>query len=146
MISKITKIITAVIISLGILIPLSTPVFAAEDICSNGNVSDEVKAAAGCPGTSIVSAETVVTNILYAIILVLGIVAVIFIIKGGIDYMTSAGDSGKLQKAKSTIIYAVIGLVICALSFAIVNFTIGIINKGTSGGGEQQNNSQTQDA
>ena len=38
--------------------------------------------------------------------------------------MTSAGDTGKIEKAKKTILYACIGLAVCALSFAIVNWVI----------------------
>ena len=66
-----------------------------------------------------------VTGILNAVIAVLGIVAVIVIIIGGVSYMTSSGDSSKVKKAKDTILYGVIGLIIVALSFAIVNFVIG---------------------
>ena len=65
-----------------------------------------------------------ITNIINAIIGVLGIVAVIVIIVGGIGYMTSSGDAGKVKKAKDTILYGVIGLVIVVLAFAIVNFVI----------------------
>ncbi|MBR3256094.1 hypothetical protein IKG10_00240 [Candidatus Saccharibacteria bacterium] len=65
-----------------------------------------------------------ITNILNVIIGVLGIIAVIVIILGGIQYMTSAGDPGKVKKAKDTILYGIIGLVICVLAFAIVNFVI----------------------
>lgn len=65
-----------------------------------------------------------ITNILNAVIGVLGIVAVIVIIVGGVGYMTSTGDAGKVKKAKDTILYGVIGLVICALAAAIVNFVI----------------------
>jgi hypothetical protein len=71
--------------------------------------------------------KTSLTGILNAIIGVLGIVAVVVIIIGGVSYMTSAGDAGKVKKAKDTILYGVIGLVICALAFAIVNFVIGSI-------------------
>ncbi len=71
-----------------------------------------------------------VTGILNAVIAVLGIVAVIVIIIGGVSYMTSSGDAGKVKKAKDTILYGVIGLVIVALSFAIVNFVIGNILAG----------------
>lgn len=67
---------------------------------------------------------TNITNILNAIIGVLGIVAVVVIILGGIQYMTSAGDPGRVKKAKDTILYGIIGLVICVLAFAIVNFVI----------------------
>ena len=65
-----------------------------------------------------------ITGIINAIIAVLGIVAVIVIIMGGISYMTSSGDAGKVKKAKDTILYGIIGLVIVVLSFAIVNFVI----------------------
>ena len=41
-----------------------------------------------------------VTNILEAIILVLGLAAVAFIIYGGVQYISSSGDPGKVEKAK----------------------------------------------
>lgn len=65
-----------------------------------------------------------ITAILNAVIGVLGIVAVIVIILGGVQYMTSTGDAAKVKKAKDTILYGIIGLVICVLAFAIVNFVI----------------------
>ena len=68
-----------------------------------------------------------IQHIINAVIGVLGIVCVIVIIIGGINYMTSSGDSGKVKKAKDTILYGVIGLVICVLAFAIVNFVIANI-------------------
>ncbi len=66
-----------------------------------------------------------VTTIINYIIGALGIIAVIVIIIGGVGYMTSSGDAGKVKKAKDTILYGIIGLVICALAFAIVNWVIG---------------------
>ena len=42
--------------------------------------------------------------------LVVGIVAVIMIIVGGLKYITSGGDTGKCTGAKNTILYAIIGL------------------------------------
>ena len=41
--------------------------------------------------------------------------------------MTSSGDAGKVKKAKDTILYGIIGLVVCVLAFAIVNFVISNI-------------------
>lgn len=69
--------------------------------------------------------EDDIIKIVNGIIAVLGIAAVVVIIVGGIGYMTSTGDAGKVKKAKDTILYGVIGLVICVLAFAIVNFVIG---------------------
>ena len=69
-----------------------------------------------------------VTGILNVAIGALGIVAVIVIIIGGVQYMTSTGDAGKVKKAKDTILYGVIGLVVVILAFAIVNFVIANVN------------------
>lgn len=69
----------------------------------------------------------VVTTILNIIIGVLGIVCVVVIILGGVQYMTSTGEAAKVKKGKDTILYGVIGLVICALATVIVNFVIANI-------------------
>ena len=69
------------------------------------------------------------TTIINWVIGVLGIVAVVVMIMGGVTYMTSSGDAGKVKKAKDTILYGLIGLIVAALAFAIVNFVItGILN------------------
>lgn len=110
---------------------ITSPVSATDDeeggggssICSNANVPDEVKDAAGCSDDND-TFSTAIASIIKGIILVLGFVAVIYIVIGGVGYMTSSGDSNKLKKAKDTILYAVIGLIICALSFAIVQFVL----------------------
>lgn len=66
-------------------------------------------------------------GILNAIIGILALVAVVVMIVGGVSYMTSSGDAGKVKKAKDTILYGLIGLVVCVLAFAIVNFVISQI-------------------
>lgn len=68
-----------------------------------------------------------ITDILSAVIGVLGIVCVVVMIIGGVTYMTSSGDAGKVKKGKDTILYGLIGLVICVLAFALVNWVIGSI-------------------
>ena len=60
---------------------------------------------------------------------VLGLLAVIVIIYGGFMYTTSAGDASKIKKAKDTIMYGVVGLVIALLAYAIVNFVVSSIFK-----------------
>ena len=78
-------------------------------------------------GPEQVSSGDGLTQIIHAInwaIGMAGVVCVVFIVVGGFGYMTSAGDPAKLQKAKKTIVYAIIGLIIVALSFAITNFVI----------------------
>ena len=65
-----------------------------------------------------------VTNIINGIIAVLGLVCVVVMIIGGVNYMISLGDPGKVKKAKDTILYGLIGLVVCILAFALVNFVL----------------------
>lgn len=77
-----------------------------------------------------------VVGILNAVIGVLSFVCVVVIVYGGIQYMTSSGDAGKVKKGKDTILYGVIGLIICVLAFAIVNFIISnILTPATTTGG-----------
>ena len=54
----------------------------------------------------------------------MGIVAVIVIILGGIHFMTSTGDPGKVKKGKDTMIWGIVGLLVVIFSFAIVNFIL----------------------
>jgi hypothetical protein len=51
---------------------------------------------------------------------VLGGIAMIFVIYGGVLYITSAGDPTKLEKAKKTLMWAIIGIILIALSYGIV--------------------------
>lgn len=71
--------------------------------------------------------EADVKTILSTIIGVLGFVCVVVMIIGGVNYMTSSGDTGKVKKAKDTILYGLIGLIVCVLAFALVQFVIGTI-------------------
>ncbi len=67
-----------------------------------------------------VSFKTIVNVILF----VLGAISVIMIVIGGVRYTVSGGDSGSTKGAKDTILYAVVGLVVAMLAYAIVNFVI----------------------
>ncbi len=53
-----------------------------------------------------------------------GILCVIMIVISGIEYAISIGNPGKVSKAKNTIIYAAVGLIIIILAAAIVNFVL----------------------
>ncbi len=78
----------------------------------------------GIPNTTTVG-NSQVGRIVNLVLMIAGIVSVITVIVGGILYSISVGDSAKTAKAKDTIIYAVIGLIIVASAFAITNFIIG---------------------
>ena len=142
--SRIIKIVVAIIaVVLGGL-SLATPTFASQctgveagtqdyidNECDNPcNVLEKNNPAYEALGCGKGNNETktkfsgLVINILNGIIAVSGLIAVIYVVIGGVNYMTSAGDSSKTQKARNTILYALIGLVVCVLAFAIVNYVI----------------------
>ena len=64
--------------------------------------------------------QTSVWNLVRTALITLGGIAVIVIIIGGIMYTVSGGDSGKLNGAKNTILYAVVGLIVAFAGAAII--------------------------
>jgi len=104
---------------------LSAPVVnvatAKTDVCegvglTGGNCGDK--------GTGISTVVKAVINILSVVV---GVVAVVMLIIGGLKYITSAGDTSGIASAKNTVIYALVGLVIVAMAQSIVYFVMGKI-------------------
>jgi multisubunit Na+/H+ antiporter MnhB subunit len=56
---------------------------------------------------------------------------VVVIILGGVQYTTSSGDPAKVKKAKDTILYGIIGLVVALLAYAIVNFVLSSLSNAS---------------
>lgn len=56
---------------------------------------------------------------------IVGAISVLFIVIGGIRYIVSQGDPQAVGRAKSTIIYALIGLILAMIAQGIVAFVIG---------------------
>ena len=72
-----------------------------------------------------------VKTILYYFLGFLGFVATVMVIYGGVLYVTSAGNEENVQKAKKILLYAVVGIIIILVSFALVRTVLGA---GMSGG------------
>ncbi len=83
----------------------------------------------GCPA-DLFGDTGIFKQITNTILYIVGIVAVVMLIVGGIKYVISGGDSKKVTDAKNTVLYAIIGLVIAFLAFAIVNFVIDALPGG----------------
>jgi len=73
---------------------------------------------------TITGVDSLVTKAINILLYVVGAVSVIMIIVGGFKYVTSGGDSAGVTSAKNTILYAVIGLIVAVLAWAIVNFVL----------------------
>ena len=75
--------------------------------------------------------DSVIKSVVRILGIVAGIVAVIMIIVSGIKYITSGGDSSKIAGAKNALVYAIVGLIVVALSQVIVRFVLGQTTKST---------------
>lgn len=79
----------------------------------------------GVPSTLFGGSGSIFTVVVNVLLFVIGAISVIMLIVGGIRYTISNGDAKQVEAAKNTIMYAIIGLVIAFLAFAIVNWIIG---------------------
>lgn len=80
----------------------------------------------GCP-SDLFGDNGIFKRITNTMLYIIGIIAVVMLIIGGIRYVTSGGDAKKVTDAKNTVLYAIIGLVISFLAYAIVNFVISAL-------------------
>lgn len=67
-----------------------------------------------------------INNIVGGVLMLAGVVCVVFIIIGAIQYITSQGDAANIKKAKDSIFYAAFGLIFVGTAFLIVQVVIGV--------------------
>lgn len=79
--------------------------------------------------TSIAGVDALLAGALKYALFIAGAISVIFVIVGGIQYITSAGSPDAAKKAKTTITMALAGLVLVLCASLIINFTITVISR-----------------
>lgn len=104
----------------------ATPAYAADCDPDSLGINQGVNCARGADQPESLFGQggmfETITNVLLFLI---GAVSVIMLIIGGIRYTISNGDQGAVTSAKNTIMYAIIGLVVALLAYAIVQFVTG---------------------
>lgn len=102
-----------------------TPAYAQAPAPAQNSFKNQITDGSRATGTNTnASVEDGLKQVVNILLFLIGAVSVIVIIVGGLMYVVSAGDSGRTKKAKDTIMYAVIGLVVALFAFAIVNFVV----------------------
>ena len=127
---KITKIITQTFTGLGAFACLSS----SRLLASATSIQEGANAARadGMP-TELIGDNGVFSRITNTVLLIVGLISVIMLVYGGLRYILSGGDSKKVTDAKNTILYAIIGLIISMLAYAIVHFVLNsVIGVGTT--------------
>jgi hypothetical protein len=112
---------------LGIGGVLLAPVALAASTSPQSTVCTTLGSNAACSSTPAngVDISNLAVDIINILSIVVGVVAVFMIIIAGIRFITSNGDSNNVSSARSTIIYAIVGLVVVALAQVIVQFVLG---------------------
>ncbi|MEX0919564.1 MAG: pilin [Candidatus Saccharimonadales bacterium] len=112
--TKMFKILVLVVFVFGFLALLPVDVYA-NDLGSASEL--------GIPDNDSFGSDQL-NNVLNTVFSITGSLAVIFVIVGGFKYVVGSGKPEELQKAKNTILYAVIGLIISLFAMVIINFVI----------------------
>jgi len=126
---KLSSIVVAfALVAVALLVPV-LPASAANCNSDGKNISTGIECAQGdgVP-TTLFGENSIFTTIVNVLLFIIGAVSVVMLIWGGIRYTTSAGNSSAVTAAKNTIMYAIIGLIIAFLAFAIVNWVLGAIS------------------
>ena len=101
----------------------------------DGSVQGGADSARGTDQTSELFGSTgifrTITNVL---LFVLGAISVIMIIIGGLRYVVSGGNATAVTAAKNTILYAIVGVIVALLAYAIINFVLESFTGGATGG------------
>lgn len=112
----------------------ATPFGACKNVVS-GNT-------AVCSGDA-KDAKEIAKNIISVLLWIVGMASIIVIVYSGITFVTSAGNPSQITRAKTMLLYAVVGLVVSILAYAIVNFIVGSAggSKGSSSGSSSSSSS-----
>lgn len=125
-ISKALLIVPVFALMVGFTMPIvSSPLAHAEcDISQGLQGGIDCGKQAGNKNTDLFGEGGVFTTIINVLLFLIGVMSVIMLIYGGVQYVISSGDSGKVNSAKNTILYAIVGLVVAILAYAIVRFVV----------------------
>jgi hypothetical protein cdivTM_30108 len=123
-----------ILLAFGLIFAFATPIVVTSNILDNQahaeGAADLIQKGADSTGQKDSrSAGDLAKDFVNIMLFAVGILAVIMLIWGGIRYVLSGGDSGAVSSAKKTILYAVVGLIVAILAYAIVNFVITTIAK-----------------
>ena len=76
-------------------------------------------------------ANAIIPKAINLMLFVVGVLAIFMMIYGGIRYVLS-GDNTRVKDAKNTILYAIVGLVVAILGYAVVNWVVQIVGSGAT--------------
>ncbi len=135
---SIRSIVTTIALAAALLLPIlaftgTTYAQIDEDsgVCTGIGYAAGDGGGCGEDGEGDAAVQNIIATVVDIFSIVVGAVSVIMIIVGGLRYITSSGDSGNVQAAKNTILYAIVGLVIVIFAQTIIRF---VVDRSTDAG------------
>ena len=116
--------VPAIALSLGLFAPTVANAQACNEAASGGLAAGAECSKGAGTANSLFGGEGIFTLIVNILLYIIGAIAVIMLIIGGIRYVTSGGNATAVTAAKNTILYAIVGIIIALLAYAIVNFVL----------------------
>ena len=129
---NITLGLTLAVLMIGIFSVFNTHALYA---ISDMTIQSGVNAAHGTnQPTDLFGANGIFTTITNVLLFAVGVLSVVMVIVGGLRYVVSGGNSAAVTGAKNTILYAIVGVIVAFLAYAVVNFLLGsLVGNGVPG-------------
>ena len=131
---KITKssvYIASVMISMALLTIISNPVMALDM-----NLRSGVELARGDSQPAMLfGIDGIFNTVVNILLFIVGVLSVVMLIIGGLRYVVSGGNQTAVTGAKNTILYAIVGLVVALIAYAVINFVLVSLMPGNGTGG-----------
>ena len=129
---SIKTLVVGLLVSMFMMQVMATPALAANPECGFSNLG-------ACAGTGLIftsndictDATSCITFFVNLIFLFAVLLTFVVLVWGGLDYIMSGGDTGKVATARQKITNAIVGLIIVILAWAITNLVLGTFSQGT---------------
>lgn len=122
---KITSALATTAASTAVYLSLALPVFADVDINPCPPSNSQFSTLCDLNSEKI---GPVVSSIVTIMLIAAALIALFFLIWGGIRWITSGGDKAKVDTARQTIIASIIGLIIALLAYFVITLVLGVFD------------------
>jgi hypothetical protein len=107
----------------------------AQSAVSNGLQSSGLQSIFGTGGLNgSQSLSDLITRVIDILLTFAAVIAIVFVIIGGYQYLASGGNEESAEKGKKTLINAIIGVVVIVLAYAIINVIVNLVGSNSGYG------------
>lgn len=123
-INRLASSLVALAAALGLIlafIPAAVHADAITDLCEGVNIGSSETCGSAASETRVSRVVTTAVNIFSIIV---GLVAVIMIAVSALKFIISGGEASNINAARSTLLYAVVGLIVVALAQVLIRYVL----------------------